>query len=67
LQFINKLLFFSSSVFVILILDSQIIFPNQAIAAGKFTINAKIKLKILNNPQKLKVVAFSNGENKTKI
>jgi len=43
-----------------------IVFPNRAIAAGKYTIDAKINLKNLNNPQKLKVVAYSNGENKTK-
>jgi hypothetical protein len=42
-------------------------FSNQVVvAAGKFTINAKINIKKLNNPQKLKVVAYSNGENKTK-
>jgi hypothetical protein len=44
----------------------MIVFPNRAIAAGKFTIDPKIDLKKLNNPQKLKVVAYSNGENKTK-
>jgi hypothetical protein len=55
------------SFFVIfVILSSLIVFPNRAIAAGKFTIDAKINLKNINNPQKLKVVAFSNGENKTK-
>ena len=55
------------SFFVIfVILSSLIVFPNRAIAAGKFTIDAKVNLKNINNPQKLKVVAFSNGENKTK-
>jgi len=55
------------SFFVIfVILSSLIVFPNRAIAADKFTIDAKINLKNINNPQKLKVVAFSNGENKTK-
>ena len=55
------------SFFVIfVILSALIVFPNRAIAAGKFTIDAKINLKNINNPQKLKVVAFSNGENKTK-
>jgi hypothetical protein len=44
----------------------MIVFPNRAIAAGKFTIDPKIDLKKLNNPEKLKVVAYSNGENKTK-
>jgi hypothetical protein len=42
-------------------------FSNQVVvAAGKYTIDAKINIKKLNNPQKLKVVAYSNGENKTK-
>jgi hypothetical protein len=51
---------------ILLIFSSVIVFPNRAIAAGKYTIDAKINLKNLNNPQKLKVVAYSNGENKTK-
>jgi len=42
-------------------------FSNQfGFAAGKYTIDAKINIKKLINPQKLKVVAYSNGENKTK-
>lgn len=66
LQVINKLLFSLSFVFIILVIvSSVIVFPNRAIAAGKFTINARINLKDVDNPQKLKVVAFSNGENKT--
>jgi hypothetical protein len=36
------------------------------VAAGKFTVEAKINLKKLDNPNKLKVVAFANGDNKTK-
>jgi hypothetical protein len=65
---INKVAFslFFVSVALILFFSSVIAFPNQAIAAGKFTIVAKINLKKLNNPQKLKVVAYSNEENKTK-
>jgi hypothetical protein len=59
-----SLLFFS--VALVLFSSSVIVFPNQAIAAGKFTITPKINIKKLNNPQKLKVVAYSNGENKTK-
>lgn len=39
---------------------------NKAIAAGKFTIDPKINLKKLDNPNKLKVVASANGENQTK-
>lgn len=59
-----SLLFFS--VALVLFSSSVIVFPNQAIAAGKFTVVAKINIKKLNNPQKLKVVAYSNSENKTK-
>jgi hypothetical protein len=40
--------------------------PNKAIAAGKFTIEAKINLQKLNNPNKLKFVASANGDNETK-
>ena len=58
-------LFFVSVAFV-LFSSSVIVFPNQAIAAGKFTIVAKMNLKKLDNPNRLKVVAYSNGENKTK-
>jgi hypothetical protein len=67
LQFNNKILFSLSFGFVILVIFYLMaVFPNQAIAAGKYTIDAKINLNNLNNPQKLKVVAYSNGENKTK-
>ena len=63
----NKVLFslFLISVTFILFSSSVILFPNQAVAAGKFTIDPKINIKNLNNPQKLKVVAYSNGENIT--
>jgi hypothetical protein len=68
LQVINKVLssLFFASVALVLFSSSVIVFPNQATAAGKFTIDPKINIKKLNNPQKLKVVAYSNGENKTK-
>jgi hypothetical protein len=64
----NKVLFslFFVSVALVLFFSSVIVFPNHATAAGKFTINPKINLKKLNNPQKLKVVAYSTGQNKTK-
>src|SRR4029078_3463163 len=63
----NKILFSLSFIFVILVIfSSMVVFPNCAFALGKYTIDAKINLKKLNNPQKLKVVAYSNGENKTK-
>ncbi|TLX84406.1 MAG: hypothetical protein E6L04_07010 [Thaumarchaeota archaeon] len=68
LQVNNKVLFslFFVSVTLILFSSSVILFANKAIAAGKFTIDPKIDLKKLNNPQKLKVVAYSTGQNKTK-
>jgi hypothetical protein len=64
----NKVLFYLFFVSVALVIFSSlvIVFPNHAIAAGKYTIDPKINIKKLNNPQKLKVVAYSNGENKTK-
>lgn len=39
---------------------------HQVMAAGKFTIEAKINLQSLTNPAKLKVVASANGDNETK-
>lgn len=39
---------------------------NQAFADGKFSVDVKINLDKLNHPDKLKVVASSNGENETK-
>jgi hypothetical protein len=57
---------FFVSVALVIFSSLVIVFPNQAIAAGKYTIDPKINIKKLNNPQKLKVVAYSNGENKTK-
>jgi hypothetical protein len=68
LQMNNKVLFYLFFVSVALVIFSSlvIVFPNHAIAAGKYTIDPKINIKNLNNPQKLKVVAYSNGENKTK-
>ena len=41
-------------------------YANQAMAAGKFTIEAKINLKDLNSADKLKVVASANSDNQTK-
>lgn len=39
---------------------------NYVFGAGKFSVEAKIDLKSLNNPDKLKVVASANGETETK-
>lgn len=60
--------FFSTISLLILILSfTTIIAHNQAMAASKFTIDAKINLKKLNNPSKLKVVASANGDTQAKI
>jgi len=58
------------SVFLVLIifmiLSSSFVYTNKVFAAGKFSIEAKINLKSLNHPDKLKVVASANGDNDTK-
>ncbi|MGI0021219.1 MAG: hypothetical protein ACRD9Q_00005 [Nitrososphaeraceae archaeon] len=48
------------------ILAPGFIHSNQVFAAGKFSVEAKINLEELNNPDKLKVVASANGDNETK-
>jgi hypothetical protein len=66
-QINNKMTFFSTIPLLIMILSfSIIIVHNQVMAASKFTIEAKINLKKLNNPSKMKVVASANGDNETK-
>ena len=42
------------------------IYTNNVFAAGKFSVEAKINLKSLSNPEKLKVVISTNGETETK-
>ena len=42
------------------------IHSNDAFAAGKFSVEAKIDLKSLDHPDKLKVVASANGETGTR-
>ena len=51
---------------VFTILMPSFIHLDQAFAAGKFSIEAKINLESLNNPDKLKVVVSANGENEIK-
>jgi hypothetical protein len=62
-QFKNKIL--SSFAFVgvgFMILSFSIFnYSNQVVAAGKFNVQAKINLKSLNHPAKVKVVASANG------
>jgi hypothetical protein len=45
-----------------LFLSTALIFPIETLAAGKFTIEAKINSGNIPNPDKLKVVAFANGD-----
>jgi len=68
LQMNNKVVLslFTVSVALVLLSSLVIVFSNQAIAAGKFSIEAKINLKKFNGSDKLKVVASANGDNKTK-
>lgn len=49
-----------------MILYLSYIHSNEAIAAGKFSVEAKIDLKSLDHPDKLKVVISANGETGTK-
>jgi len=67
-QIRNKIVFSLQFLLVIFMILSFSIFnsSNQVVATGKFTVEAKINLKKLDNPNKLKVVAFANGDNKTK-
>ena len=39
---------------------------HRVTATGKFTIAARINLKKLDNPQKLKVIASANGDTQVK-
>jgi len=54
------------SLFMMILTFSLFSAHNQAIAADKFSIDAKINLKKLNNPTKLKVVASANGDTQVK-
>lgn len=68
IQVNNKMTFFSTISLLIMILCFTIIMAhNQVMAASTFTIEAKINLKKLNNPSKLKVVASANGDTQAKI
>ncbi|MGI8720241.1 MAG: hypothetical protein ACR2KF_06920 [Nitrososphaeraceae archaeon] len=51
---------------ILVISSSSLTNVSQVFAAGKFSVEAKINLKTLNNPDKLKVVASANGDNETK-
>jgi hypothetical protein len=49
-----------------MIFSLSFIKSNHVFAADKFSVEAKINLKKLNHPDKLKVVASANGDNETK-
>ena len=49
-----------------MIFSLSLINSNHVFAAGKFSVEAKINLKKLNHPDKLKVVASANGDTETK-
>lgn len=62
----TKILISTSLLAVLTILFSSIVQPHHVFAAGKFSVDAKIDLKSLNLPDKLKIVASANGETATK-
>jgi hypothetical protein len=62
----NGILISTSLLAISLMLFSSFVHPNHIFAAGKFSVEAKIDLKSLNLPDKLKVVASVNGETGTK-
>jgi hypothetical protein len=62
----NEILISTSLLAISIILSSSFVFPNHIFAAEKFSVEAKIDLKSLNHPDKLKVVASANGETGTK-
>jgi len=51
---------------VFIIFSLSFINSNHVSAAGEFSVEAKINLKKLNHPDKLKVVASANGDTETK-
>ena len=62
----NKIIISISLLVFSLMLSSSFINSNHIFAAGKFSVDAKIDLKSLSHPEKLKVVASANGETGTK-
>lgn len=51
---------------VLMIFSLSFLNSNHLFGAEKFSVEAKINLKKLNHPDKLKVVASANGDNETK-
>ncbi len=62
----NKIIISTSLLAISLILFLSFVHSNHIFAAGKFSVEAKIDLKSLSHPDKLKVVASANGETGTK-
>lgn len=63
----SKVLGLLSFVLLVFIISSiSLSNSNYVFGAGKFSVEAKIDLKSLNNPDKLKVVASANGETETR-
>lgn len=62
----NKIIISTSLLAISLILFLSFVHSNHIFAAGKFSVEAKIDLKSLNLPAKLKVVASANGETGTR-
>lgn len=51
---------------IFMIFSLSLVNSNHVFAAEKFSLDAKINLKKLNHPDKLKVVASANGDSETK-
>lgn len=68
IQISDSRIFFSTITSSVMILTLSLFSAhNQVVAADEFSIEAKVNLKKLNNPTKLKVVASANGDTQTKI
>ncbi len=62
----NKIIILTSLLAISLIMSLSFVHSNHTFAAGKFSVEAKIDLRSLSHPDKLKVVASANGETGTK-
>ena len=68
-QIQNNTMFLIPLLMAGLLILSLLVFASsthKVTAAGKFTIDARINLKKLDNPQKLKVIASANGDTQVK-
>ena len=62
----NNIIVLTGLCIISLMLFLSFIHSNHTFAAGIFSVEAKIDLKSLNHPEKLKVVASANGETATR-